>query len=106
MSTQGSDTGINFQKNQGFSKILEDRQGAFYLCKVLKCPDLGNKKLHFVGNGVNVVSFSQKIKNFKVFNLSELQLDLNFEHDLKHWNLNEIDEDFFESLKQVFSIEK
>ena len=111
MSTQGSDTIINFNNNQHFSRVLQNHQGSLYLCKVVKSFGLasrgkGKRKLMFMGKSLNILCSSKQIKHFKILDLSELSFDLGFQHDLKHWNFNQDNEEFFRGWTQVFGGEK
>ena len=91
---------INFQKNNLFTKIIEDNRGNLYLCKTKKCIDLQNKYINFVGKGLDIICAKSQIKKFQILNICELQQDLEFDHDLKKWNLNDIDEIFFKSISK------
>jgi hypothetical protein len=98
--SESSQNELNFQKNSLFSKVFEDDQGSLYLCKAKKCNDLQEKYINFVGKGLDIICAKSQIKKFQIINICELQNDLEFDHDLKKWNLDDLDEKFFDSIKK------
>ena len=83
--------------------MFEDATGALYLCKIKKFPGSSKNNIRFYGKSLNLVSFNKNIKSLKMLKMEELQENLKFDHDLRKWNLDDTEENFFENVKVFFS---